>query len=50
MATTVSLAYTVSEANVVLTDTGRTMGTVTGAALGDLRNRDPGDHRGRAVA
>ena len=40
MTTTVTINYTVDAANVVL-DTGKTMGTVTGPALGDLRNRDP---------
>ena len=40
MTTSLSITYTVNAANLVL-DTGKTMGTVTGAALGDLRNRDP---------
>ena len=41
MTTTVTIPYTVNAANLTLTGTGRTMGTVTGPALGDLQKRDP---------
>ena len=40
MTTTVSIPYTIDAGNLVLTDTGRTMGN-PGTNLADLRTRDP---------
>lgn len=41
MTTTVSIPYTIDAANLTLTDTGRVMGNVADAPLGELRTRDP---------
>ena len=41
MTTTVTIGYTVDAAKLVLTDSGRTITTPAGSALGHLRTRDP---------
>ena len=41
MTTTITIPYTINAANLTLTDSGRTITTPSGSALGDLRTRDP---------
>ena len=41
MATSLSLGYTVDAAKLVFTDSGRTVTTASGSALGTMRSNDP---------